>query len=523
MRDRTWATVWVATAAVVSSTGCGARTELDEARWNLDALDEPGVVGSPMDRPADPEEEQVEEPVVEPPLLAPIGECDLEPIWWQPEPIRKLTPTTFSVNPDESLLMVSNAYDNVEAGMLRLGNGDVLNAPHFTHDVWGVDASWDRALVRTTLGSEQRVQVVNGDRTQTLFEHEIGPEWVYAVLNEEGTYVGMLECSRGNSTQAPTLTIWSLDDTHAPVATATLPDDQCRGTFPPSSHFTISRDGSSVAYVSIPETFAEDPKPTRVFRLDASDGVRGGVDLPMGDVELDFSEYHGVVASLSYTPAGNLSVVSAYGKRTIFDDDLQIVSQEDRGAFVSNQDTFLPPLPMSPIAWTTDGNVEASVALDGAVELRLLDGSIAARLFAPEASDLAEWGETSGVENAPVGVTFSPDDAMIAVAFRKGIGLWGCPDALPTPRVLDREIRLDAPASATLGESVPLEVVVTGAPTDWLVYRLFVDGELRQSWLDPSQLRYFPYEAGRHDLELEVDDGWGPTRSATEVVLVAGR
>ena len=74
-----------------------------------------------------------------------------------------------------------------------------------------------------------------------------------------------------------------------------------------------------------------------------------------------------------------------------------------------------------------------------------------------------------------------------------------------------------------MGDDVPLEMVATGATADWTVYKLFVDGDLRQTWFDPSDITYRPYQPGQHVLELEVDDGWSPTRSAPEVVEVSAR
>ncbi len=528
MQDRTRTKVWMAAAVVLWSTGCGARTDLDEGSWELDTLDDPQLE-APGDEPIeDPIDEPIgepgDEPGDEPKALAPVAECDLEPIWWQPEPIHRLTPSVFSVSPAEHMLMLGGESNGHGPGVVRMEDGDMMTSDYTSRTIEGLDASWGRALERDWVDSAHHVYVVNADRTDTLFDRAVGSTPLLAVLSEDGNRVGMAECLHNDTSLGVELTIWSVGDAREPIAKATLPDEQCARNSPNTTHFTITPDGSRVAYVTNSEAFVEDPPAVRVVTLDAMTNVSGSVELPMGETERELDGYYGVVASLEYTPAGLLSVVSAFGQRTVYDDALEVVSQETRGAFISNPDTFMPPLPMSPTAWTTDGDVEASVATDGAVELRLADGTVVTRLFAPEASDLAEWGGMmQGVENAPVAVTFSPDDDMIAVAFRKGIGLWGCPDALPAPRAISREVQLDAPATATVGEEVRLEMATTGATSDWTIYKLFVDGALHQTWFDPSQITYRPYHAGQHVLEFEVDDGWTPTRSEAVVMDVRER
>jgi hypothetical protein len=520
MQDRTRAKVWVATAAVLWSAGCGARTELDESRWELDTLEEPGA----QDPEVDPSEEPGEEPVVEPRSLPAVAACDLEPIWWQPAPIHRLSPEVFSISPAEHMLMVGGEPFGMGAGVVRLENGDVMTTEYATSPVEGLSTSWERSMTQSWEGDARRVQVIDAERTRVYFEREVTSSQVHAALSADGARLGMAECLYDEGPLGVELTIWDVDDADAPLARTLIEADTCVWYSPDGTHFTIAPDGSSVAYVTNPDRFGEEMEEVQVVTLDARSGAVERAALPMGDEDHEHGGYYGVVASLEYTPAGLLSVVSAHGLRTVFDASLSVVSQEPRGAFVSNPDSYMPPLPMSPVAWTADGEVEASVAEDGAVELRLDDGEVVRRLFAPEASDIAEWtGVTQEVENAPIAVTFSPDDDMVAVAFRKGVGLWGCPGSLPTPRATPREVRLDAPAVATLGDDVPLEMAATGAASGWTVYKLFVDGQMRQTWFDPSEITYRPYQAGQRVLELEVDDGWSPTRSAPVVMEVLER
>ena len=525
--------VWKATAALAALgvVGCGARTDLDDSSWELEA-NAPQVdpAADPVNEPInDPviEPEIVVDPIEEPPPIAPLTTCELEPIWWQPEPIHRLTPAVFEVSPGAHVLMRGGEMFGDGFGMLRMSSGEIMTT-YSSSRVEGVDAGWGRSLERgqDEQTGEAIIRVMSADRTRTVFQIPGTSYQRFATLSRDGERVGMVECmaTADGTPRGVEMSIWDVTDSSAPLARTTLPERECAWYGANTTHIAITPNGDSLAHVNTIHGINDEGLTPPILSLLHEDGELLETEIPQDDIEDANGRYYGVVSSLTFTPNGDVSAISAGGVRTIFGPSLEAKSTERRGAFVSNPDTYMPPLPMSPTAWTRDGSLEASTALDGAVELRDASGEVVSRLFAPEPSDIANWNTDpdTTIDNAPVMATFSGDGSMVAVGFRKGVGLWGCPEALPTsPRADERRVQLDAPASARVGEPVPLELAVSGAAaSDWSVYKLIVDGQLRGSWLDPSQITWRHYQPGRLTLELEVDDGWTTTRSAPRVVEI---
>ena len=69
----------------------------------------------------------------------------------------------------------------------------------------------------------------------------------------------------------------------------------------------------------------------------------------------------------------------------------EVTRQYTRGAFVSNWDTYMPRMPMSPMAWDASAQLFASVDSSGAFEIRRgIAGPLVTRIDVPETSSLQE-------------------------------------------------------------------------------------------------------------------------------------
>lgn len=449
---------------------------------------------------------------------SPLATCELEPLWWQGDATHRLTPAVFDWTPDASAL-VQGAGDFGEGWSARRGRDGVQMLRNLPTELLSVSTNWELTVLRERI-PEQGERVVarrglDGPIVWTAPEH-----FRHAVVSADGERVAALACGDGEARPAR-LSVWELG-AGAELASVALPDYQCYW-YQAHAALRISPRGEHVALTTIVQGSARGPAAPELRLL----SLRGGEPkLTSTTLELSSPEqraYHGQLAEVRFHPDGDtLSIIGANGERLLLDvETVDVRARQARGAFVSNLDTYLPPLPASPLAWSPQGDVEASVAPDGAVELRRGEGPPLARLFAPEAPTLGQWWDAA-VENPPIAVSFSPEGDRVAASFRMGLGVWGCADAAPTtPEDALGEIEVEAPARVAVGEAVAPRITFDedGAAGHLVAYRLLVDGELRHSALTPA-LRWTPYEEGTYELVVVVDDGQRTARSAPLTIEV---
>ena len=554
MLDRTYLS-WISVASVAMfAVGCTqAIEEPEDETWQLEPevvlLDEdepaPTPEGDPVITPdpitgedpvptEDPTPNPIEDPdptpaPIEPtpkedPLPALMG-CDVEQIWWQEEPVSRLTSTVFDVSPDESMLVRGEGDFGEGWSAVRLNNGEMIIA--YSQELFmGISQDFKRGLKRAydQEAGEYRLQVHDLERDAVLLDIDQRDWSSRAVLDADGDRVATYTCEYVESEQRTYMDVqlWDVPSGQM-LAQERTPQDGC-SWYTTALDVQISPDGSMVAFISnFERRFGTDEDvPTKLHLLSyAGDRVRvDETPVPRGDSETDL-RYYGQVAALRFSPdSSSIHVVSGGGLRSEFSTEtFELLSQEPRGAFVSNPDTYLPPLPMSPMDWTADGEVMASIGLDRAVELRGRDGEVFHRIFAPEQSDIAEWNEEQKGTNSPVSIDFAPDGETVAVSFRKGIGLWGCRDSVVDRPSGLRAVSIDVPEVAFAGTDLPLEVALEGQGRGpWTIYKLYVDGYLRASATTPEELKWRVNSDGIFNVEVEVDDGWGAVRSEEHTI-----
>lgn len=470
-----------------------------------------------------------EDPVVGPgdvPALA-SQDCDFQPLWWQGESISRITPNVFEVSPDESILIRGEGDFGEGWGATRLSTGDVITA-YSAKLYMGVSRDFKRTLTRDydRETSEYKVRVRDVERDVTLFDIPNSNWEGRAVLDADGDRVATFKCEYINDVERTfaNVAIWDVN-TGEQIARESIPQDGCFW-YGSSLDLQISDDGNHAAFITnFERSFSEeDDNFARVHLLSVDRGraISQTMEVPMNAAEReDMVRYRGQVAALRFSPdSKRLSVTSGGGLRSeISTETFEILTMEQRGAFVSNPDTYLPPMPMSPIEWTADGKVMASVAVDGSVELRDQDGEVFQKIFAPEESDIAQWNPDLAGPNAPVGITFSPDGESVAIGFRKGIGLWGCRDSVKEQDSGLRSVSLRVPETEFAGKVLPLDITLEGSGRgQWTIYKLYVDGYLRASGTREEDLAWTVNSNGVFNVEVEVDDGWGSVRSDVQTI-----
>jgi WD40 repeat protein len=493
---------------------------------------DPGVEPTPGKEPEVIEPKPVEPTPVEPtptpgavPALA-SQDCDFQPLWWQSESVSRITPSVFDISPDESLLVRGEGDFGEGWGATRLSTGDVITTYSPTPYL-GISSDFKRTLTRTYEQDEQeyKIRVTDVERDVSLIEIS-GSDWSgRAVLDADGDRVATYTCEYIEDIQRTfaNVALWDVTSGEQ-IARHSVPQDGCFW-YGSSLDLQISDDGNHVAFITnFERTFSdEDPfAKLHLMSVGYDREVFHTMVVPLVDGERDeTSRYRGQVSALRFTPdSERISVTSGGGLRTeLSTETFEVLSQEKRGAFVSNPDTYLPPMPMSPTEWTRDGEVMASVALDGSVELRDSDGEVFQTIVAPEESDIAQWNPDIDVPNAPVGITFSPDGESVAVSFRKGVGLWGCRDAVEPQTTGLRSVSLEVPDVEFAGKEVPLDITLEGQGRgQWTIYKLYVDGYLRASGTRAEDLKWKVNTDGVFNVEVEVDDGWGSVRSEVKTI-----
>jgi hypothetical protein len=238
------------------------------------------------------------------------------------------------------------------------------------------------------------------------------------------------------------------------------------------------------------------------------------IDVPFG-LNGQAGRYHGQVASVAFSPDNNqIHVVSATGEAiSIATADHLVTHREVRGAFAANWDTYLPPLPSSPVEWTSNGNVMFSVATDGALEL-VRGETLLKRIVAPEGSGAEQHGWNPELGNPVTAIAVSPAGDKFVVAFARGMGMWGCANSLPAGETAMRGVTVRAARSADSPFVIELSVTLDGEPTLVHGFTIYENDMLfRANLAWDSPLAYHTPSTEPVTVIVEARDAFGMVRS----------
>lgn len=483
--------------AVATSAACGSVDGEGNGSWTF----EPPTEGTPA------VEEQAPSPVAPADTTSALSSCEIEPLWWAPDSVHQISARHFEWTPDAMAIVAGGDAFGGGQNAWRGRDGAVLY-DRAMDSVIDTTTAMELALLwrRTEQGPE--LALVDWSTRETVWRHEPGHS-TSAALSPDGRRVAMMECGSHEEPRV-TLTIREVASDRT-LYSEQLSERSCTwwANYGPQT-LEFSPDGEHLA-ASVEADDLNDPAGRRTAVTLISETTSG---FQTSEFELTVPEasngYIGVTASMTFHPSSDsLTIVSSNGIALEVDTETaQITGESKVGAFAGNYDTYLPLLPASPMDWTAAGDVRAFVESDGALIVELADGVELAKIEAPESSDLSDFG-WEDIGNPVMSAAFSPANDMIAVAFRKGMGVWGCAGALPEP--VPSGLRgVTATASWTDAEYpfLELEAEVEGEPAGFVTgYRLFIDGEPLMSFDGGTPIQYYATGGEPFEVRIEVDDG----------------
>lgn len=478
-------------------------------------------VYEPVKDPSRPIEE--EQPVVEePPALEPnITRCGDAPIWWADDAIHRLDSRVFGWTPDHSALISDSDFLASSWSLRRAHDGELMS--QWRRDTT-IDISTDWRRVLSTNRETHAVEVTDRDTNHVLFTSPEAP--AFAAMSPDGSRLAYVVCG----SEDKTLSIFDVDSGDE-LHSERIPSYRCEWWYDWDTNFAFSADSRHLFIPEPQRNLSEGVITPPTFNIITESPTNGfeltSIELePLTENENFQLSYHGHFAGVHSTPdSSRVEVVMADGTHhTISLETLEITSTGTRGAFVSNWDSYMPPLPNSPLAWTSNMSLVASVNPDGVVEVVDVEtGELLFELEGPEIED--QFAPTNApMMNPPVQIAFSPDDQMILVAFRKGLGVWGCGDVLAnSPETGFEAANIEVTATPTQhAHSVEINVDVTGQPRGMFTsYKLLVNDALHQTFDSPEQMIIPLYQPGEYKLEVEVDDGFGSVISEPVTIVIA--
>lgn len=521
-------------------TACGHSDQLDDQfddpaggpTWPL----EPARVGSSDDK--DPAPRATTEETIESttPMIDDVREptpssgepsvarCGDAPIWWIDDAIHRLDSRVFGWAPDHSAL-VNGADGFASSWALRRAHDGELMSEWRRDAVIDISADWRRALNQNA--ETRAIEVIDRATGRVLFTSPDAPS--ITAMSPDGRRVAYIVCdASAEGARAGTVSIFDVDSGDL-LHSRHLEDYACEWWYNWDTVLEFSADSKHL-FVPQPNTNRGDgvvEPPLFHVLSESSEG-----DFELASIELaPLSDgprfmHQGQFAGVHPAPdSSRVEVVMSDGTHyTLSLDALELTASGERGAFTSNWDSYLPPLPNSPIAWTSDMSLVASVNPDGVVEVvRVETGELIFELEGPEIEDQLT-PTNAPMMNPPVQIAFSPDDQMILVSFRQGLGVWGCGDVLASaPETGFEAAHINVTTTPTQhAHSVEIDVDVTGQPRGMFTsYKLLVNGALHQTFDSPEQMIIPIYRPGEYKLEVEVDDGFGSVISAPVTIMIA--
>lgn len=547
---------------------CGTTAEFDEVSSGESGawLEEPEADTQLMPSPQEPIEEDPARPIVQtpdepmmdqdpsrpsmPPEPRPahdLSSCELEMRWWNPSLSQQLQGSDFGWSPDQSVILGAGTQVLSSWQMARGRDGEQMLYDSWPMQIIDVDRAWRRALVRKQLeGGEQVLAVILLETGEELMRLDDSPYPGYDLaLSEDGeTLVGSRCDSHQDGTSTETLSFWSAGSGTWITGYEEQRDEECSWVSAFTSNMAMNDDASVVALVRDIDPYRlfeeeQEVLPGRtvhVFNRHGDHLIRRGLqldDVPAGPPG-GRGSYAVSLAGLEVHPdQRTVSVVDLTGKHYLIDttgEDLAITAREERGAFVSNWNSYLPSIATSPMAWSADHELFASVNTAGEMEIEAWPsrGVVKHVLRAPDVPESRDHFFPEGSINAPVDVAFSPDNRSVMVAFTLGVGVWGCAGEETFAEVevgpLQVELETDVLVSGQSYDFDRLEFMQESVTKrrHARVLRVVVDGEVKQlsnmsSGLEPKLTLY---TAGEHEVSFEVDDGVNLWRSERQVLTV---
>jgi len=481
-------------------------------------------VYEPVKDPSRPIEE--EQPVVEePPALEPnITRCGDAPIWWADDAIHRLDSRVFGWTPDHSAL-VNGADSFASSWALRRAHDGELMSQWRRDAAIDISSDWRRVLRRDA--ETRAIEVIDRATNRVLFTSPDEPS--IATMSPDGSRVAYVVCGANAAGEyTGTVSIFDVDSGDV-LRSRHVEDYTCEWWYDWDTALEFSADSRHLfipqAHRHLGDGVIEPPVFNILSESPEGDFELTSIELAPLPEDMRFS-YQGQFAGVHPAPdSSRVEVVMSDGTHhTISLDSLEITRTGTRGAFTSNWDSYLPPLPNSPIAWTSDMSLVASVNPDGVVEVVDVEtGELLFELEGPEIED--QFAPTNAPRmNPPVQIAFSPDDQMILVSFRQGLGVWGCGDVLASsPETGFEAANIEVTATPTQhAHSVEINVDVTGQPRGMFTsYKLLVNDALHQTFDSPEQMIIPLYQPGEYKLEVEVDDGFGSVISEPVTIVIA--
>jgi hypothetical protein len=228
----------------------------------------------------------------------------------------------------------------------------------------------------------------------------------------------------------------------------------------------------------------------------------------------------GVLAAAVSPDGTRLAVTASDGtlRQIALPDLVELDAPRPVGLVGANQHTYLPSVE-SPVAFSPDGRVLAHLDAGGDIVLRrLADDAVLHVLEAPwrdaEVDD-SDWRTLYGAHpGAVMALRFVGDG--LAASLEGGVAMWRC--RAPAETVADElAVALDGPEVVNLAEAATFSARIEGAGAP-AVRQLLLDGTPVAASLGDT-LAFFPYEAGRHVLDLVVEDGTARGAARREIIV----
>ncbi len=496
--------IWIAFA--LGLTACVGMEETPDQDWTPDEKVVPDQTNSVTPTV----------PVEKPATAAPLETCVIEPLWWTSEAEHRATPQHFEFTADGTAIISGADVFGSGHRAWRASDGEVIFERGVNH-ILGANADDSRILRNQFVDGEQRLSVSPlGAPDRPIWSRNI--RLAGAAIDGTGSRVAFISQHFDEERQHTWFVLEVVDiDTNTRLFERTFNDGEF-AWWAPYGHSVLefSDDGKKVAVGLMRQWWTiEDFVAPRVHLLSETEHGwnESTIDVPF---ERDQPNgYDGQIASISFSPQSDrLEIVSSTGQMVAVDTtDAAIVDTGVRGAFAANWDTYLPPLPASPVVWTSNGRVKFTVAEDGALNVALGETTLG-QFVANEPSDAERFGWNPEVSNPVMGVSVAPDSDKFAVAFRRGIGVWGCANSLPTGEGGLNGATLRATRSPDSPYAFDLDITLDGQPASELWgYEVFINGESRGSFSGDTKRHSHSFSEGSVVIQVEVRDVFGAVRS----------
>lgn len=458
-----------------------------------------------------------------------LSRCELKQLWWDPVPRNQLR-SDILWSPDMSVVSNFSRYSQSAELLRHASTGEVI----LTHagtpaESFEVSPDWSLFVTQEHINgayifrvydrvSQQLVLAVPAsnhiwkisDDGSTFVTYGV----VYADTDHGEFHVDAWDIATGNHLLDASITT----ERGAPYWSLWAPT------------FDVSADGSTIALALVdrPDWEAE-PRPVQPLvvtyqRTEGGSFIEQRLNIPEVNI-VEPGGYTGHIAEvrLDRHQDDTLHVIDAAGAHhTINHATNAITHTSQRGAFTSNWETYLPPIYASPLEWSDDGDLFASVNPAGEVEILSTSSPHDIKIISPPEID-AEVSRyfPEGRSNVPVSMAFSPDNTKIIVSFSQGTGVWGCGQTTPeynAPTLSDLNVVLPVMLAANKHHLINLEFIES-SESYFALANIYVDGNLQYiRYVTDRVLDLNPLTPGMHTIEVEVFNAHDSIRSEPMII-----